>query len=90
MHTESHPVHSATSALQAQLRVKDEQISELHKQLHVKDEQILFLQQNATTAQALHAGTIQRQLLPDSLADSEIAEESLSKWRNFLGWLKKR
>ena len=50
------------TAKDRQIEAKDIQIAELNSQLRSKDEQIKFLQDNAAAAQALHAGTIRKQL----------------------------
>jgi len=77
-------VSGAFAVLQEQLRVKDSQIAELNRQLHVKDEQIAFLQENATNAQRLHAGTIQKQLTDgeDSGAAVTVVTAPIAQERN--------
>ena len=70
------------SVLSKQLSVKDEQIKLLQKQLIAKDEQIgqiTSAMESMATAlsaeQALHAGTIQKQLTEHSLMDQPSDEE---------------
>lgn len=86
-----------------QLEAKDRQLEQKDKQLEAADAQITNLTQsleNITeslqTAQALHAGTIQTQLLPAGSPDPEdLAEvesepipQKKSKWNWLFGWLK--
>lgn len=69
------------SALLSTLRIMEHEIEFLRGQLEAKDEQIAFLQQNASNSQALHAGTIKHQLLPEAQTE---------KRRGFFGWLDDR
>lgn len=85
-----HEVHQSTSndavidavikMLQQELEVKNKQISELTAAL-----------ENTTAslqaAQALHAGTMQQQLLPEASAD--VTEEPPAKRSGFFGWLER-
>lgn len=67
--TENHEVgdlvcvlQTTIDTLQGQLAVKDEQIRELNERLSECSAALLVAQQTAQAAQALHAGTIQKQL----------------------------
>ena len=67
--TENHEVcylvgvlQTTVDTLQAQLAVKDEQIRELNARLAECSTALLAAQETARAAQALHAGTIQKQL----------------------------
>ena len=68
--TENHEVGDLVCVLQAtidtlqgQLEVKDRQIEELNARLAEVSAALLAAQQTAAAAQALHAGTIQQQLI---------------------------
>ena len=86
--TENHEVSDLVCVLQAtidtlqgQLEVKDRQIEKL-------TEALIAAQQTAAAAQALHAGTIQQQLVTgDARADQQEQRSKLSKrwWRRILG-----
>ena len=86
--TENHEVGDLVCVLQAtidtlqgQLEVKDRQIEKL-------TEALIAAQQTAAAAQALHAGTIQQQLVTgDARADQQEQGSKLSKrwWRRILG-----
>lgn len=51
-----------TDALTAQLAIKDEQIASQARQIETLTESLKLAQQTAAAAQALHAGTIQKEL----------------------------
>ena len=55
-------LQTTVDTLQAQLAVKDEQIRELNARLAECSTALLAAQETARAAQALHAGTIQKQL----------------------------
>jgi broad-specificity NMP kinase len=86
--TENHEVSDLVCVLQAtidtlqgQLEVKDRQIEKL-------TEALIAARQTAAAAQALHAGTIQQQLVTgDARADQQEQGSKLSKrwWRRILG-----
>ena len=86
--TENHEVSDLVCVLQAtidtlqgQLEVKDRQIEKL-------TEALIAAQQTAAASQALHAGTIQQQLVTgDARADQQEQGSKLSKrwWRRILG-----
>ena len=74
------------SLLNEQLAVKDEQIMDYREQIKFYQEQILMLTQSLhdattalTAAQALHAGTIQKQLTEHSLMDQSSGEPEVHK-----------
>ena len=74
-------LQATIDTLQAQLEVKDRQIEKL-------TEALVAAQQTAAAAQALHAGTIQQQLVTgDARADQQEQGSKLSKrwWRRILG-----
>ena len=84
------------SLLNEQLAIKDEQIVDYREQIKFYQEQILMLTQSlhdATTAltatQALHAGTIQKQLTEYSVMDQS-SEEPEQKQGLFSRWFGKR
>ena len=56
-------LQATIDTLQGQLEVKDRQIEELNARLAEVSAALLAAQQTAAAAQALHAGTIQQQLL---------------------------
>lgn len=68
--TENAALIAAVEALTAQLAVKDEQIASQARQIETLVESLKLAQQTAAAAQALHAGTIQKEL---SAAQSEPA-----------------
>lgn len=70
-------LQATIDALQGQLEVKDQQIAELNSRLADVSSALLVAQQTAQAAQALHAGTIQGQLLN---GDSEKASEKKRGW----------
>ena len=74
------------SLLNEQLSIKDEQIMDYREQIKFYQEQILMLTQSLhdattalTAAQALHAGTIQKQLTEHSLMDQSSGEPEVHK-----------
>ena len=74
------------SLLNEQLAIKDEQIMDYREQIKFYQEQILMLTQSLhdattalTAAQALHAGTIQKQLTEHSLMDQSSGEPEVHK-----------
>ena len=74
-------LQTTIDTLQGQLEVKDRQIEKL-------TEALIAAQQTAAAAQALHAGTIQQQLVTgDARADQQEQGSKLSKrwWRRILG-----
>jgi len=87
--------------LNKQLAVKDEQITMLQDQLTIKDKQINLLQEqisqltaameNLTASlnaeQALHAGTIQKQLTEHSVMDQPSDEEQPKQRQGFFSRL---
>ena len=64
-----------------QLAVKDRQIEELNARLAESSAALVAAQQTAQAAQALHAGTIQKQLTAESAEQKEPPEERKS-WLN--------
>lgn len=72
--TENAALTAAIEALTAQLAVKDEQIASQARQIETLVESLKLAQQTAAAAQALHAGTIQKELSaaqPESAACAE-------------------
>ena len=74
------------SLLNEQLAIKDEQIMDYREQIRFYQEQILMLTQSLhdattalTAAQALHAGTIQKQLTEYSVKDQSSDEQEQPK-----------
>ena len=72
-----------------QLSVKDKQITELNARLSECSAALVAAQQTAQAAQALHAGTIQQQLI-DGADDSASAQrqEAGKTEREKKGWLR--
>ena len=64
--------------LQKQLDTKDEQIRELNERLAESNTALVAAQQSAQAAQALHAGTMQKQLI-DGRADARSSRGFFSK-----------
>lgn len=71
--------------LQGQLEVKDRQIEELNARLAEVSAALLAAQQTAAAAQALHAGTIQQQLLTGEAGADQQGQEPEQK----RGWFSK-
>ena len=72
--------------LRKELEIKNEQIRELNARLAESNAALVAAQQTAAAAQALHAGTIQQQLLTGKTE----ADESEKIWKPLLkkqGWL---
>ena len=90
--TENHEVSDLVCVLQAtidtlqgQLEVKDRQIEELNARLAEVSAALLAAQQTAAAAQALHAGTIQQQLLTGEAGADQQGQEPEQK----RGWFSK-
>ena len=64
-------LQATIDTLQGQLTVKDRQIEELNARLAEVSSALLAAQQTAAAAQALHAGTIQRQLISSKGSDEQ-------------------
>ena len=83
------PVSTGTvtriDTLQGQLEVKDRQIEELNARLAEVSAALLAAQQTAAAAQALHAGTIQQQLLTGEAGADQKGQEPEQK----RGWFSK-
>ena len=78
-------LQATIDTLQGQLEVKDRQIEELNARLAEVSAALLAAQQTAAAAQALHAGTIQQQLLTgESGADQQGQEPEQKR-----GWFSK-
>ena len=88
-HTEEAGVVAVLQAtidtLQGQLEVKDRQIEELNARLAEVSAALLAAQQTAAAAQALHAGTIQQQLLTGEAGADQQGQEPEQK----RGWFSK-
>ena len=69
-----------------QLAVKDKQIAELNARLSECSAAMVAAQQTAQAAQALHAGTIQRQLTGETADQSQAAAEPTE---NRKGWFRR-
>ena len=90
--TENHEVSDLVCVLQAtidtlqgQLEVKDRQIEELNARLAEVSAALVAAQQTAAAAQALHAGTIQQQLLTGEAGADQQGQEPEQK----RGWFSK-
>lgn len=65
-----------------QLAVKDKQITELNARLSECSAALVAAQQTAAAAQALHAGTIQQQIITgEGKADQQMAEQNQKWWK---------
>lgn len=79
-------LQSTVTVLQEQLQIKDQQLAQQTQTIERLSDALTAAQQTAATAQALHAGTIQYQLLEDAGQDSgEIEPEQPRKRR----WISK-
>ena len=83
-HEVHHDVHQTTSLdavidmLKAELEIKNEQIRELNARLAESNTALVAAQQSAQAAQALHAGTMQKQLIDsEALHDAPAEPASL-------------
>ena len=73
-----------------QLAVKDKQIEELNARLAESNAALVAAQQTAQAAQALHAGTIQQQLIDGGEDLTDLKEpEKKEKWKWWYKLLKK-
>ena len=78
-------LQATIDTLQGQLEVKDRQIEELNARLAEVSAALLAAQQTAAAAQALHAGTIQQQLLTGEAGVDQQGQEPEQK----RGWFSK-
>lgn len=86
--TENHEVSDLVCVLQATIDTLQGQLEVKDKQIEKLTEALIAAQQTAAAAQALHAGTIQQQLVTgDARADQQEQGSKLSKrwWRRILG-----
>ena len=86
--TENHEVSDLVCVLQATIDTLQGQIEVKDRQIEKLTEALIAAQQTAAAAQALHAGTIQQQLVTgDARADQQEQGSKLSKrwWRRILG-----
>ena len=72
-------LQTTIDTLQGQLEVKDRQIEELNARLAEVSAALLTAQQTAAAAQALHAGTIQQQLLTGEAGADQQGQEPEEK-----------
>ncbi len=73
-------LQATINTLQGQLSVKDQQIEELNARLAEVSSALLAAQQTAAAAQALHAGTIQQQILTGDAGADKLEPEGNRKW----------
>ena len=73
-------LQATINTLQGQLSVKDQQIEELNARLAEVSSALLAAQQTAEAAQALHAGTIQQQILTGDAGADKLEPEGNRKW----------
>ena len=85
--TENHEVcdlvcvlQTTVDTLQEQLSVKDQQIRELNARLAECSTALLAVQETARAAQALHAGTIQQQLITGEAGTDQQEPEQKKSW----------
>lgn len=80
-------LQATINTLQGQLEVKDRQIEQQAQTITRLSDALVAAQQTAAAAQALHAGTMQQQLLSgETGADQKIQEPELGQKR---GWFRK-
>ena len=87
--TENHEVGDLVCVLQATIDTLQEQLEVKDRQIEKLTEALVAAQQTAAAAQALHAGTIQQQLITgEAGADQQEPEEKSKKGklRRFFGW----
>lgn len=81
-------LQTTIDTLQGQLAIKDKQIEELNARLAEVSSALVAAQQTAAAAQALHAGTIQQQLLSgEAGADQQHPEPESGQKRSWFSWL---
>ena len=73
-------LQTTVDTLQAQLAVKDVQIRELNARLAECSTALLAAQETARAAQALHAGTIQQQLITGEAGTDQQEPEQKKSW----------
>ena len=73
-------LQATINTLQGQLSVKDQQIEELNARLAEVSSALLAAQQTAAAAQALHAATIQQQILTGDAGADKLEPEGNRKW----------
>ena len=73
-------LQATIDTLQGQLEVKDRQIEELNARLAEVSAALLAAQQTAAAAQALHAGTIQQQLITGEAGVDQQEPEQKKSW----------
>jgi predicted DNA-binding protein YlxM (UPF0122 family) len=85
------PIDKLYNILQSELNAKNKQLEEKDKQISELTSALVASQQNAATAQALHAGTLQQQLISstDEEACADEREPELPK-RGFFGMFNKK
>ena len=76
-------LQATIDTLQGQLSVKDKQIEELNARLAESNAALVAAQQTAQAAQALHAGTIQKQLVEGSAACADQSEQEPQEKRKW-------
>ena len=75
--------------LQKELEVKNDQIKELNARLAEVSSALVAAQKTAQAAQALHAGTMQQQLLEENQNQSETNKESTNQPEGKKSWIRK-
>lgn len=94
--TENAALTAAIEALTAQLAAKDEQIASQARQIETLVESLKLAQQTAAAAQALHAGTIQKELsavqpdpeVPEEPEAQMAAPPKISMWKRIKNFFK--
>ena len=76
-------LQTTIDTLQGQLAIKDKQIEELNARLAEVSSALVAAQQTAQAAQALHAGTIQQQLLTDGVGADQQSQKKPEQPRNW-------
>lgn len=81
-------LQATIDTLQGQLEVKDRQIEQQTQTITRLSDALVAAQQTAAAAQALHAGTIQQQLLSgEAGADQQHPEPESGQKRSWFSWL---
>lgn len=84
-------VSTLITILQNELDAKNRQLDAKDKQIGELTAALEHTSASLQAAQALHAGTMRQQLLPESSADTDsgATEEPPAKRRGFFGWLER-
>jgi len=76
-------LQATIDTLQGQLEVKDRQIEQQAQTITRLSDALVTAQQTAAAAQALHAGTMKQQLLPDGIENNQMDKEPKLRKRSW-------